>query len=200
MTTKRIVGKAMEVVTFLLAGFSGFLTEIAPPEETGTRFAVGVASFTTVLVFLFVLTLAKGKLREAHKKYWYIAAAVLSICFAVSSFIYQETRNAYTFVWPPNSESKKLYVAGDRLTPQAQLAQNQNPSLTSTKLVAGFGGIDERASVWFEDSIRRVGRKLLIEYVLMVVSIAASIFCLTEGLLLKRSSKPGRREHPKVQT
>lgn len=185
MTTKVIVGKAVEIVTFLLAAFSGFLKKIAPPDETGASFAVGVASFAVLIVFLFVSALAQGRLRRKVKKYWYMAAAVLSVVFLISAFVYQDARNTHTFLWPPNAEPKELYVTGDTLSPLAQQAKSDDPSLTSTKLVAGFGGIDERAAVWTEDSIRRVGRKLSLEYVLTVLSVAAVIFCLTEGLLLR---------------
>lgn len=189
MTTKEIVAKAVEVVAFLLAGFSGFLKNIAPPDETGASFAVGVASFAALIAFLFVSALAQGRLRRKAKKYWYIAAAVLTVVFLVSAFIYQDARSAYTFLWPPNADPKELYVAGDTFTPLAQQAQNNDPSLTPTKLVAGFGGIDERTAVWPADSIRRVGRKLALVYVLTVLSIAAVIFCLTEGLLLRATPR-----------
>lgn len=185
MTTREIVGKAVEVVTFLLAGFSGFLERIAPPDETGASFAVGVASFAAMIVFLFVAALAQGRRRLRRKKYWFTAAASFSLLFLVSAFAYQDARSTYTFLWPPNDDPQELYVAGDTLTPQAQQAKNNDPGLTSVRLVSGFGGIDERTAVWTEDSIRRVRLMLSLEYVLIVLSAAATIFCLTEGLLLR---------------
>jgi hypothetical protein len=190
MTTREIVGKAVEVVTFVLAGFSGFLDKLAPPDETGASFSVGVASFTVLIVFLFVLALTQGKLRRAHRKYWYAAAASLSVVFLVAAFIYQDTRSKYTFLWPPNEDPKQLYVAGDSLTPLGQQAKSKDPSLTPAKLVSGFGGIDERESVWTADSIRRVGRKLSLQYVITVLSVAAAIFCLTEGVLVRAKPSP----------
>lgn len=185
MTSREIVGKGVEIVTFLLGSFSGFLKSIAPPDETGAAFAVGVASFTALIVFLFVSALARGRARQKRKKYWYMAAAALSVMFLFSAFVYQDARSEYTFLWPPNADPKQSYVAGDTLTPIAQQALDKDPSLTPTKLVAGFGGIDERTSVWMSDSIRRVGRKLSLEYVFTVLTLAATIFCLTEGLLLR---------------
>lgn len=192
MTTREIVGKAVEVVTFILAGFSGFLERSAPPDETGASFAVGVASFAALIVFLFVAALAQGRRRLKRKKYWFTAAVALSLVFLVSAFVYQDARSTYTFLWPPNDNPKELYVAGDTLTPLALRAKNNDPGLTSTTLVAGFGGIDERTSVWTEDSIRRVRMKLSLEYVLMVLSVAATIFCLTEGLLLREGGSRRR--------
>ena len=91
VTTKEIAGKGVEVATFLLAAFSGFLKTIAPPDETGTPFAVGVASFAVLIVFLFVSALAQGRLRRKGKKYWYLAAALLSIVFVILAFVYQDT-------------------------------------------------------------------------------------------------------------
>lgn len=200
MTTKDVIGRAVEVVTFLLAGFSGFLKKIAPPDETGAPFAVGVASFAALLAFLFVSALARGRLRRKRKKYWYIVAAALSVVFLVSSFVYQNDRSAYTFLWPPNADPKELYVVGDTLTQQAQFAKNNDPGLTPAKLVAGFGGIDERTSVWTADSIRRVGRRLSLEYVLTVLTLAATIFCLTEGLLLRVTRPPRAAAQNKVHS
>jgi hypothetical protein len=110
---------------------------------------------------------------------------MLSVVLLVSAFVYQDIRSKYTFLWPPNANTKGVFVAGDTLTPQAQQAKSNDPSLTTVRLIAGFGGIDERTSVWTEDSIRRVRQSLRLQYLLITLSMATTIFCLIEGLLLR---------------
>jgi hypothetical protein len=202
MTTKERIGKGAEVIAFLLAAFSGFLKGFAPPDETGASFAVGVASFAALLIFLLISALAQRNLDPSRRKYWYLAASLFSVAFLVLAFVYQDARTAHTFLWPPNEEPKTLYVAGSTLTPKAQAAVAKDSSLTAATLVAGFGGIDKdlgvdkRTSVWTADSIRSVGRTLSIEYVVMVLSLAAAIFCLTEGLLLRTTPPPSPNPAP----
>ncbi|SRR6266404_2408539 len=189
---KNVVAKSVEVITFILAAFSGFLTNIAPPDETGASFWVGVVSFSALVIFLGVLALARGKPQAKHKKYWLGAAALFLGGFILFAFIYQEHREQLTFLWPPNEDPKESYVGGgDTLTPKAQEAKNNDHSLTPAKLVAGFGGIDKglgvdrRTAVWPVEAIQKARRKLTIDYVMVVLSIATAVFCLTEGILLR---------------
>ncbi len=183
MTSRVTIGRAVQVVTFLLTGLGGFLKSIAPPDETGTPFALGVASSASLVALFFASGLLRGRDSRKSKKYWFPAAALLLVLFLISAFVYQDARSKSTFLWPPNAEPKKLYVAGDTLTPQAQQAKNNDPSLTTIRLIAGFGGIDERTSVWTEGSIHRAGQSLKFQYLLTLLSMAAAIFSLIEGLL-----------------
>jgi hypothetical protein len=190
MGTKDYLAKAFEIVTIILAGFSGYLKGIAPPDETGASFWVGVVSFATLLIFLVVLTLARGKLRSEQKKYWLGAALILFVLFIRFAFAYQTDRELLTFLWPPNEDPKSLYVGGGTsLTSKAQAAKDRDPSLTSAQLVAGFGGIDKdlgvdrRSAVWPPEAIQSARKKLSVDYLVLVLSIATAIFCLTEGIL-----------------
>ena len=54
MQTRRILGKAAQVITFLFAMFGGFLKNVAPPQGEG-KFALGLAS-TLALVLLLLFT------------------------------------------------------------------------------------------------------------------------------------------------
>jgi len=192
-TTKIVIGRGVQVVICILAAFSGYLKQIAPPDETGVSYAVGLASVTMLFVFLFVSALAHGKLKEERRKYWFIASVVLFAVFLGSAFIYQGHRENLTFLWPPDEDLKKLYVGGgDRLTPEARERKKLNPALTPTQLVSGFGGIDKRTYVWSPESIRCASKTLMVEYLLIMLSLSASIFCLTEGIL-RRSAAPSRK-------
>jgi hypothetical protein len=185
---KSILGRGVQIVTFIMAAFSGFLTSIAPPDETKANFAVGMVSFGALLVFLFIVVLARTR---RLRPLWFVLALVAGGFFLYFAFTYNDDRARLTFLWPPNAEPKTLYVAGDinTLTEKAQKAKREDPNLTPVELVAGFGGIapdlgiDKRTAVWPAESIRASARKLLLDYVILVLSLATAIFFLTEGLL-----------------
>lgn len=188
MTSKDIIGKAVEVVAFALGAFSGYLTKIAPPDETGAAFAVGLVSFAALIIYLFILTLARGMLVPKHRKYWFAAAALCAISFISFAFVYRGARERLTFPWPPDESEQVRYVSGgDQYTPSAQRWREENPGAASTELVADFGGINKRTAVWPAEAISRAGQTLTIEYIVMVLSLLTAIFCLTEGLLLRDS-------------
>lgn len=184
--------RGVEVVTFVLGAFSGSLGKIAPPDETGAAFAVGIVSFAMLVILLIIMALAKGKLKAQHKKYWLSAAACLFIVFLSFAYIYDRDRARLTFFWPPEEEKQELYVGAgdDNLTPKAREAKAQHPELTAGQLVAGFGGIEKRRAVWPAEAIESAGRKLKVDYVILVLSLATSIFCLTEGILARDSGSP----------
>jgi hypothetical protein len=187
MTTKKIAGKAVETVTFILAAFSGFLKSIAPPDETKASMMVGIVSFSTLVVLLFVSAIAQGKPNAKHKRYWLAAALVLLVSFLISGFVYSGDRTRLLFLWPPDEANQQLYVGGgDGLTLKAQDAKRLHPELTPAQLVLGFGGIDRRTAVWPAEAIQHAGRRLNFDYVIMVLSLATAIFCLTEGVLQRR--------------
>lgn len=186
MTTKGILGTSVETVTFILGAFSGFLKNIAPPDETKASMVVGIVSFSALVVLLFVSALARGKLQARHKKYWLATALLLFVIFLISAFVYDRDRTRLTFLWPPGEPNQQLLVGGgDDLMPKAQESKRLHPELTPTQLVSGFGGMDRRTAVWPTEAIQYAGRKLKIEYVMMVLSLATAIFCLTEGVLLR---------------
>lgn len=185
MDTKGILGKVVEVVVFVLGAFSGFLTEIAPPDETGTSFAVGIASLSMLVVLLVIMALAKNQPNDRWKKYWLAAAVVWFLIFIAFAYKYNNDRGKLTFLFPPDEEEQHLYVGGgdDHLTGEAKGAKNRQPALTSAQLVAGFGGLPRRTAVWPADAIESASKTLKIDYVIMVVCFGAAIFCLTEGIL-----------------
>ena len=51
---KDVLISGIEIASFLLAAFGGFLTDIAPPDEVNASFAVGMASVLVLIVLLLV--------------------------------------------------------------------------------------------------------------------------------------------------
>jgi hypothetical protein len=170
---------------FVLGAFSGFLTAIAPPDETGTSMAVGVASLSMLVVLLIIMALAKNQPNDKWKKYWLAASVVWFVIFIGFAYKYNNDRGKLTFLFPPDEEEQSLYVGGgdEDLTQAAKDAKSRQPALTSAQLVAGFGGLPRRTAVWSADAIESASETLKIDYVVMVVSLGAAIFCLTEGIL-----------------
>jgi len=190
METKAIVGKALETVTFLFAAFSGLLKSIAPPEETSIKMTVGIASFATLIILLFISAIALGRVRARRRKFWLVAAALMFLVFLACAYQYSEDLSRLTFNWPPQETKQTLYVGGDNwLMPKAYTQKIKHPELTGTDLVSGFGGLERKAAVWPEEAIKRASRRLRLEYVVLVLSLATSIFCITEGVISRAKTK-----------
>lgn len=181
---------AIQVVGVLLAAFGGFLLGLAPPEETGVKIAVGLVSVLCLVLFLLITAMAP----TLGKRAWLTAAVMAAASFAVSALIYQREMQHLTFVWPP---SGVVYVGGGATyMPKAFNALQREPSLSSSDLVSGFGGIDKdrgidtRTAVWPQAAIFTADRTLTLVYVWIVVSAALAVFCALEGAI--GSGAPGR--------
>jgi hypothetical protein len=174
----------VEVVLFLFAAFGGFLTNVAPPDDAGGHFAHGLASFSCLIVLLLVSAISKGRIK---RRYWIIAASIFLISFIGTGLFYKRVFGELTFPFPPEtSQNQKLYVgAGTDYTDEARKALAKDPTLTASELVDGLGGVDFKARVWPQRSLYNASLKLTIYYLLMVLSLASVIFCLTEGVLSK---------------
>jgi hypothetical protein len=182
MNGKELLARGIEVVTFLFAMFGGFLTAIAPPEETDAKFAVGISSFFALVVLLFIAVFVKKSRQKKYQKIWLGVAAFAFLLSMPSAFFYKSYLNQLTFPYPPD-KIKAEWVRGTELTPLAREYQASLPGITPAELVANFGGMGNRELVWTPNSINRAKLILLVNYTLLVMSLALTIFCLTEGLL-----------------
>jgi hypothetical protein len=187
MPTKDLLAKAIAVITFLFAAFSGFLTNIAPPEDTESSFAVGLSSFAALAIYLVLTAISKNQQRTKHKAIWLsVAMASLAISL-VAAFVYKSNLDELTFGFPPETQTSR-YVRGTEFTPDADQYRTANPQKTVSEIVADHGGIPSKELVWTPDSIGNAKLKLTMIYVLLVLSIATTVFSLSEGLL--GESKP----------
>lgn len=180
--TKSITAKAIQAITFLFSAFGGFLAAIAPPEEADTKLAVGLASMLALCVLLLISAISKNQSPKKYKMRWLIAAGSFLFISIVAGLGYAFLTDKLTFGYPPEAPTER-YVAGTMLTAQAQEYWTQQPSKTLSELVADFQGPQFRERVWKRGSIRIAKILLTINYIVLVLSLSTTIFCLTEGIL-----------------
>jgi len=183
---RELLGKAVEVVTFLFAMFGGFLAGIAPPERAST-FAVGFGSFLALILLLFLAVIAKGRFSRQRRKIWLIVAGTLAAMALVSGLVYQQKRAEWTFFYPPESEAEE-FLRGTDYQPQA-LADKEQRGLSVSQLVADYGGPGNRHLIWSEDSLGRARTLLTLLFLSLVLSLAGTNFCLVELYLATHPEK-----------
>jgi hypothetical protein len=190
---KQYLGKAVQVITFLFAAFSGYLKGIAPPEKHGA-FAAGLASFLALVVFLFISGMAKGKTRQNQQTLWLRLAAALFVVCAFSGLVYKYELDRLTFFYPPGPDSEQ-FIAGTVPTEVSQPYFEKG--LSASQVVAKFGGLQNEQLVWKQDSIDRAIMLLITLYLALVLSLAACMFSLTEIVLAKQKAagKPATRQN-----
>lgn len=188
MGTKRILSRSIEIVVFVFAAFGGFLKNVAPPEEANARYAVGISSMLALCVLLFISSISKGQPKRKFKKRWLMAAGILFGVAVIAAFAYRWNIDRLTFPFPPENQTAE-YVAGTKLTKIAKEFLEENLEITNSHLVDKFGGLAMRELVWTAESIRSAKMVLTINYVLVTLSLTATVFCLTEGILLQRKSE-----------
>jgi len=192
-----VLVRAIQVVGVLFAAFGGFLAKIAPPDETHPAIAVGLASFLTLGVMLFVSALAKHA-RRRHKALW-LSTGVVALAFGGGlGLAYHGSLLLRTFPYSePTSDSS--YIAGTELAPEGQLYVTNHPSEGTTEMVRNFGGVNQRARIWTEPSMAQSRRVLTAMYVALVVCFAIAIFSLSEGALGNPVREGAVREAPPLR-
>jgi len=178
MKSREKLARAAEVVAFLFASFGGFLKGIAPPEDAAKGFSVGIASMLALCLLLLISTQAKTKASAKIRGFWARGAAALTLTAAAAALIYAHNLHSLSFAYPPDNPDSE-YIAGTEYTPEAQsLAAREH--LDAAELVAQFGGLPDRHLVWSESSIEKARIILLVNYLLLVLSLAGAIFSLIE--------------------
>ena len=188
MNQNSVLEWGVKIVTSLFAMFGGFLTFIAPPEEANSRFAVGLSSSLALVILLLISALVKKPHTLKTRRKWLVTTVVFACLIPVTGLVYWWNLNSLTFPYPPES-TKADYVAGTKLSSQAQKYLDENPGKTISAVVADYGGLENRELVWSAEAIRNAKMRLLVTYIAFVLSLATTIFCLTESLL-SPASKP----------
>jgi hypothetical protein len=183
----RILVKSIQGVMFIFAAFGGFLRDIAPPEEGGTRFAVGISSVLALCVLLYVSAISKKLHLKEFKTTWLIAAGAFMVVALIAALLYQSNFLKYTFHFPYD-DSEEIYFGGTAYTATATQYRQENPEKSIQQVLLDFGGLEARRKVWPERSIRAAMLRLTLSYIAFVLSIAAAIFSLTEGILARPQS------------
>jgi hypothetical protein len=177
---RRVAAWGIEIVTFLFAAFGGFLTRIAPPDQTGAFSAVGVVSFFVLIALLIVSALARQAPSETYRKRW-IASGVVCFLLALPGVVlYRAAWEQNTYGYPPEQPKMVRHVkASDKdRTDSAQNWVRQHPDKASpAELEANLG----YENVWKQEPIARANTQLLLTYGWLVLSLATAIFCLIEA-------------------
>jgi hypothetical protein len=183
MNAKQVIAKGIGVVVFLFAAFGGFLKGVAPPGDADSRFAVGLSSLLALVALLSVSVVAQRKQVQYYRAIVLTAAVVLGMAAAVTGFIYKSDLVRLTFSYPPENP-QDTYVKGTVYTQDAQDYLQKTANLTDSQLVAAFGAPPNSIElVWTVDSIHAARLTLIVYYVIFVLTIAAAVFALAEGLL-----------------
>ena len=194
MDTKTVIARAIEVVTFILAAFNFFLPSVAPPEQAAQSFAVGLGSLIALCVLLFFTALAKDLPAKKYRTRWLAFAAVGIVATTAAGIYYYSIYEEYTFVYPPGASDAPRYIAGDEFTPEASRYSRESGVTGPADLLYDYGGLPARHEVWSPESLLRTKRLLATTYIALLLLFSATIFSLTEGVLVSRSTK--RRGQP----
>src|SRR5262249_37244488 len=118
---------------------------------------------------------------KKYKKIWLIVASVFFVAAIVFGTLYKSNLDRLTFPFPPET-IKAEYVGGTEMTQEAKEHKDRTGK-SDAAVVAAFGGLVNREQVWSAESNRRAKLSLTMNYVALVLSLASTIFCLTEGIL-----------------
>jgi hypothetical protein len=179
MNYKGVLTWGIEVVTFLFAAFGGFLTKIAPPDQTGASFAVGALSFLILIVLLVVTALGRQAPGNRYRKRWLAAGVILLLAALPAAYLYSEALNLYTYWYPPERPAERHVKGGDEyFTELAEEWAHANPTETSAGELERNLPYDQ---IWKPEGIAASNRRLLLTYAWLVLSIAAGVFGLIEA-------------------
>lgn len=186
LNTKNYLGYAIEVVIIIFAAFGHYLVDIAPPEKTG-QFAVGLSSFLTLCVFLFIVAIKRNQPKWQGKRYWILVSVGLVVITALVGVWYSSTYSKLTIGLPPENPEIFL-VRGTEWTQDALDWLKDHPNDTPAEMSFNFGPYQiGRNRAWTEKSVDDARLILTINYVVFVLTLAATIFCLGEGVFIQNA-------------
>jgi len=189
----------IEIVVFLFAAFSGFLTKIAPPEQTNASYAVGIGSFFVLIVLLLVSAIAKDAPAEKYRKGWVKAGIICFIIAIPVGLAYPWILGKLTYPYPPPPDAPvAIHVNGWEPTETAQKFIRDNPGKSSPgQLELNLPYED----IWISSSLSKAKIILLLSYTALILSIATAIFCLLEANLggIVKEGKQSETEEPAAE-
>lgn len=176
---KVLLTTLVQGVTFLFAAFGGFLKQIAPPEETGASYAVGILSFLSLIVLLIVSALARLGSGRKFRRAWIVAGAVVFASAIPPSLMYPTALRSYTWTYPQTNPIRRVRGSDVDFTQDVKDYLNENPGQSSDPQALAFKF--DLNDLWTPESISRASTKLLVLYAWLVLSVSTSIFCLLEA-------------------
>jgi hypothetical protein len=184
-----VLARAIQVVAFLFAAFGGFLGNVAPPEDANPLFAVGFASILALCVLLFVSAVVRKKQTQPRLRAIFLgAAAVLFVTAVVSGLFYNSNLNHLTIAVPPERPTER-HVVGTEFTPFGQAERDKAPDKSLSEFVYDLGGVKQIEAIWVRESVNHAKTVLTVNYIVLVLGIAGTVFCLAEGILAQPEPK-----------
>lgn len=178
MDQRDLFHTAGAAVAGLLAAYGGFLLKIQPPDQAMPAYAVGFASLLGSIVYLFIILISKSLPTKFARGILLVLTAISLLGLITSGIVYQNTFGKSTFLYPDGTGQYIRLVHGDQLTPGAHHVKDKDPGISDEELLEGFGGVKYMARVWTPDSTLQQQRRLSWGYILLVVSICATVFSL----------------------
>jgi hypothetical protein len=194
---RQLLATFIEVVTFLLAAFGGFLKNVAPPDQVGASFPVGMLSFLTLIVLMIISALGRQSSAKDTSRKWVLAGAILFALAVPSAFAYRHMVSNFTYPHQLDLAKRKISAPDAYLTADARQYKLTNPDTTPEELARNL----PEGDVWTVQAITKVGSQLLGAYACLVLSLSASIFCLLEANMRANGngSKPRQSNPDPVQ-
>ena len=174
---------AAQTVGFLFTAFGGFLTKAAPPDDAGGGFAIGLGSFFALAILLLVRALAGKATAGRHRGLWITVGAACLLFAIFSGLRYADDWSNKTFEYPPDRPEARYCVGSSR---QPAAIPYFERGLSASEVVAKFGGPRSVERIWTVDSLDHVRATLRREYIVLALSLAASLFSLLELVLPRK--------------
>ena len=176
---KNLLASFIEIVVFLFASFGGFLSKIAPPDETNPSYYVGVVSFLVLIVLLIVSAVSRRAPGPKHRRAWMSAGIVCFVLAVPSAFLYPRMLHKYTYPFPLEKPTEvRVNGSESGLTEVAKEWVRENPRESSPAVLARKF---PPGQVWTPESIENARGILLLSYGSLVLTLATAIFCLVEA-------------------
>ena len=172
----------VEIVTFLLAAFGGFLRRIAPPDQVRASYPVGILAFLMLGTLLVISAI--GRIAHAHaaRKKWVVAGIALFLLSLPASFLYPSLLSHYTYPQQAELQQRQVAAPDKYLTSDARQFRFANPDASAEDLTRNLPDGD----VWSREGIERTESLLLAAYACLVMALSGGIFCLLEANVVER--------------
>jgi hypothetical protein len=185
---RRLLTLVVQVVVFLFSSFGGFLERVAPPEQSGARYVVGILSFLTLLALLSISAIARVAPGAKYRKGWIIAGVTASALAIPAAVMYPMSVRTYTWAYPSDKPVQRIRGLEYSDLVKAYLKDNPGQSSDPNELAGKF----EVSDLWTPDSISRASTRLLVLYGWLVLSLATAVFCLLEANSVPRAHRRDR--------
>lgn len=186
MGNKTLLIRAAELVGIFLSLAGGFLLNVIPIDDNNiwlSQFAVGVGFSVIFVALLLTWSLAKHYFNFISIKAWHKASIVSMFVFFTSAIYYFTLLNNYTYVVPQadSTRDKIIRVHGRQFSVLAQTWWQDQNNPSKSEMLKNFGY--KHDAIWTEKSTRSMELGMLIVYLTMTLSLALSVFTLSEGTL-----------------